>query len=172
MVDQWACIPDGMMRKFFVRPWRIPCPASLNLPVKSDPFRASWFQAEQTRSFAHWFKSFARHDCTDFSTLPIRHAFPAASVEIAHFRSFIAQATIELWLASREGDYDDQHRATVVSNETGEYRFESNRPPSYGFRPPHIHIRITAEGFKPLVAQHYPEEGASQARFDIVLRPQ
>lgn len=81
-------------------------------------------------------------------------------------------ATIELWLTNPEGQYDDRHRATVVSDESGGYRFESNPPQDYGFRPPHIHMRITAGGFAPLVTQHYPEAGRSEATFDIVLIPQ
>jgi protocatechuate 3,4-dioxygenase beta subunit len=75
-------------------------------------------------------------------------------------------------MANPKGDYDDQHRATVVSDSSGAYRFESHRPPAYRFRPPHIHMRITAEGFKPLVTQHYPDEGASQSEFDLVLTPE
>ncbi|MGD8242592.1 MAG: hypothetical protein PVF59_07205 [Desulfobacterales bacterium] len=83
----------------------------------------------------------------------------------------ISKAAIEFWLTNPEGHYDDQHRATVISDHSGDYRFESHRPTDYGFRPPHIHLRISAEGFKPLVTQHYPEEGTSKARFDIVLIP-
>ena len=83
----------------------------------------------------------------------------------------LPKAAIEFWLANPDGDYDDQHRATVISDVSGKYRFESHRPPDYGFRPPHIHLRITAEGFKPLVTQHYPEDGTTQARYDIVLIP-
>ncbi len=84
----------------------------------------------------------------------------------------LAKAAIEVWMANPDGEYDDQHRATVISDDAGAYRFESHRPPDYGFRPPHIHFRVTAEGFKTLVTQHYPETGTSQARFDIVLLPQ
>ncbi len=83
----------------------------------------------------------------------------------------IPKAVIEFWLANREGEYDDQSRATVIAGGSGKYRFESHRPRNYGFRPPHIHLRITAEGFKPLVTQHYLKEGTVQSRFDIVLIP-
>jgi protocatechuate 3,4-dioxygenase beta subunit len=83
----------------------------------------------------------------------------------------VSNAKIELWLANPQGIYDDQHRAIVFSNESGAYRFESNFPPKYSFRPPHIHMRITAEGFKPLVTQHYPEKGTSGTDFDLVLVP-
>ena len=83
----------------------------------------------------------------------------------------IPKAAIEFWLANPDGDYDDQHRATVISDRSGKYRFETEPPPNYGFRPPHIHLRITAQGFKTLVTQHYLDNGTAQARFDIVLIP-
>jgi len=83
----------------------------------------------------------------------------------------IPRAKIEFWMANPEGQYDDQHRATVIADQTSGYRFESGSPPDDGFRPPHIHLRVTAEGFKPLVTQHYPAEGTSEARFDLVLIP-
>jgi hypothetical protein len=83
----------------------------------------------------------------------------------------IAGAHLEFWLAGPDGNYDDDHRATVISADSGRYRFESNFPPQYSFRPPHIHMRISAPGYKTLVAQHYPREGQSQGTFDLVLEP-
>lgn len=83
----------------------------------------------------------------------------------------IPKAAIEFWMANPEGEYDDAHRATVVSDPSGDYRFESHHPPDYAFRPPHIHLRVTAAGFRPLVTQHYPTAGDTQARFDLVLIP-
>jgi protocatechuate 3,4-dioxygenase beta subunit len=81
----------------------------------------------------------------------------------------IAGARIELWLANPDGEYDDAHRATVIAGRRGGYRFESNRPPSYGSRPPHIHLRVSARGFRTLVTQHYPRAGRSSAVFNVVL---
>lgn len=83
----------------------------------------------------------------------------------------IPGARIEFWLAGPSGDYDDDHRATVLADQAGAYRFESNYPPRYSSRPPHIHIKVTAAGFKTLVTQHYPQKGRSEATFDLVLRP-
>lgn len=91
------------------------------------------------------------------------------TVKSAEDCSPIPRANIEFWLTNPEGEYDDAHRATVVADGSGGYRFESEHPRNYGFRPPHIHIRVTAEGFKPLVTQHYPEAEASKAQFDLVL---
>lgn len=81
----------------------------------------------------------------------------------------LAGAQLEFWLAGPDGNYDDAHRATLFSNESGEYRFESNFPPKYSFRPPHIHLRVSAPGYKTLVTQHYPQEGQSRGTFDLVL---
>lgn len=81
----------------------------------------------------------------------------------------IPGARIELWLAGPDGKYDDAHRATIISGQTGEYRFASNFPPKYTNRPPHIHIRVSAEGYKTLVTQHYPKAAGKQGAFDLVL---
>jgi protocatechuate 3,4-dioxygenase beta subunit len=83
----------------------------------------------------------------------------------------IANTKIELWLTNSEGDYDDDHRATLYSDDTGSYSFQSNFPPGYSGRPPHIHIKISAAGFKTLATQHYPVAGRKDAVFDIVLVP-
>jgi protocatechuate 3,4-dioxygenase beta subunit len=85
--------------------------------------------------------------------------------------SRIANARIEFWLTNPAGSYDDDHRATIFSDGTGEYSFESNIPPGYSGRPPHIHIRISAEGFKTLATQHYPARGQITGKFDIILIP-
>jgi protocatechuate 3,4-dioxygenase beta subunit len=81
----------------------------------------------------------------------------------------IARARIELWLANADGEYDDAHRATVIAGRRGGYRFESNKPPSYSSRPPHIHLRVSARGFRTLVTQHYPRATRSSAVFNLVL---
>jgi catechol 1,2-dioxygenase len=83
----------------------------------------------------------------------------------------VRDARIEFWLANPQGEYDDAHRATVPVGAGGEYRFESNVPVSYGGRPPHIHIRVTAPGYRELVTQHYPDAGQTEAHFDLVLEP-
>lgn len=80
-------------------------------------------------------------------------------------------AKIEFWLTGPDGNYDDDHRATVYSGSQGMYRFESNVPGSYFWRRPHIHIQVTAEGFRNLITQHYPEKGAREGTFDLVLVP-
>jgi protocatechuate 3,4-dioxygenase beta subunit len=80
-------------------------------------------------------------------------------------------ARVELWLAGPAGGYDDAYRATIIANASGAYRFESNVPPPYYGRPPHIHLKVSARGFNEIVTQHYPVAGRNNAVFDIVLVP-
>jgi protocatechuate 3,4-dioxygenase beta subunit len=81
----------------------------------------------------------------------------------------IPGAQIEFWLADSQGVYDDAHRATMLAGEQGEYQFQSNFPGRYESRPPHIHVRVTAPGYRELVTQHYPEAGQTEGTFDLVL---
>lgn len=80
-------------------------------------------------------------------------------------------AMIEHWLAGPDGGYDDARRATIIAEASGAYRFEISLPPPYYGRPPHIHLRVSAKGFKTLITQHYPLSGAKEAVFDIVIVP-
>lgn len=82
----------------------------------------------------------------------------------------LARARIEFWLVNPQGEYDDAHRATVFAGRRGGYRFESSKPVGYESRPPHIHIRVTARGYRTLVTQHYPRATATRAVFTLVLR--
>ncbi len=84
----------------------------------------------------------------------------------------IQQARIELWMAGPDGEYTDAYRATVMPNQSGEYYFECHLPPSYFNRPPHIHMRVSASGFKTLATQHYPEAGLKTGMLDLVLIPE
>ena len=81
----------------------------------------------------------------------------------------ISGAMIEFWLANPTGDYDDDHRASMTSDNQGSYRFETPVPVPYAGRPPHIHIKVSAQGYRTLVTQHYPEDGYDRGEFDLVL---
>jgi protocatechuate 3,4-dioxygenase beta subunit len=82
----------------------------------------------------------------------------------------IPGARVELWLAGPNG-YDDDHRATVIADGAGRYRFESEMPGRYERRPPHIHVRVAHPGHQTLVTQHYPAQGQAEGTFDLVLTP-
>ena len=83
----------------------------------------------------------------------------------------IPSPLIELWQTGPNGRYDDAHRAAIITDQSGEYRFETNYPGDYATRPPHIHIRVSAKGFQTLTTQHYLQRGATAAVFDLILAP-
>ena len=78
-------------------------------------------------------------------------------------------ARLELWQTDgrgryhpeAKGDYGDFRdeeidlRGTVITDEMGRFEVMSVFPKEYWPRPPHIHYWIRAEGFRPLVTQHY-----------------
>jgi protocatechuate 3,4-dioxygenase beta subunit len=84
----------------------------------------------------------------------------------------VASAKIEFWLAGPDREYKDAYRATLLSDRSGSFRFESHFPPAYYGRPPHIHIRVSVPGFSTLVTQHYPVKGNSSGTFDLVIIPE
>jgi protocatechuate 3,4-dioxygenase beta subunit len=81
----------------------------------------------------------------------------------------IPRAQMEFWQVNEQAEYDDDHRATMFAESTGAYSFESNFPLAYSGRPSHIHLRVTADGYQTLITQFYPQEGVTEATFDIVL---
>ncbi len=93
----------------------------------------------------------------------------SGQVRAARTCRVLSRARIEIWLVNEQGEYDNAHRATVFSRRNGNYRFESNRPVGYEGRPPHIHLRVTARGFRTLVTQHYPRGSRKGATFNLVL---
>jgi protocatechuate 3,4-dioxygenase beta subunit len=91
------------------------------------------------------------------------------TVKAANDCSPIPNAKIELWMTGPNGQYGDAWRATLFSADNGNYHFVSHAATDFGNRRPHIHIRVTAEGFAPLVTQHYPIAGAGEGMFNLVL---
>ncbi|HEY0068823.1 MAG TPA: hypothetical protein VGE04_02525 [Chloroflexia bacterium] len=81
----------------------------------------------------------------------------------------IPGAQLEFWQVNDQAVYDDDHRATMHADGNGAYSFESNYPQAYGGRPSHIHLRVTADGYQTLITQFYPQQGETEATFDIVL---
>lgn len=81
----------------------------------------------------------------------------------------IPGARIEVWQAGPDGAYGDAWRATLYADGEGRYRLETNFPPSYARRPPHIHILVDMKNYAGLITQHYPKAGKKEARFDLVL---
>jgi protocatechuate 3,4-dioxygenase beta subunit len=81
----------------------------------------------------------------------------------------VARAKLELWQTDgtgryypeENGDYsnfrdaDMDLRGTLITDDAGYFEVLSVFPKEYWPRPPHIHYRISADGFRPLITQHY-----------------
>jgi polyisoprenoid-binding protein YceI len=83
----------------------------------------------------------------------------------------LAGAQLEFWLTNPAGAYDDDHRATLFTDASGAFRFESNVPGAYGGGSPHIHFAVTAAGHRDLVLTYILEGGQTEQTYDLVLAP-
>ena len=81
----------------------------------------------------------------------------------------VAGARIEFWLTGADGRYADDHRATVLSDAQGHYWFESSFPVPYAGAQPHIHVRVTAKGYRTLATRYFPPARQGEGAFDLVL---
>lgn len=79
---------------------------------------------------------------------------------------------VEWWQTNRQGRYDDSHRGSQAVGPEGTYRFSTDYPGAYPGRPPHIHFKAFAPGYRPLTTQLYLRGGGeAEVAFDIVLIP-
>lgn len=77
----------------------------------------------------------------------------------------IANAKLEFWPEEEGLGHPDSSRATFSTDQDGHYRFECNIPE-------HIHMRISASGYKTIGVNSYHPEGKVEGSFDIVLEPE
>ena len=77
----------------------------------------------------------------------------------------IANTKLEFWPEEEGLGHPDSARATFFTDENGRYRFECNLPE-------HIHMRISAKGFRTIGVNSYHPEGKAEGTFDIVLTPE
>lgn len=76
----------------------------------------------------------------------------------------IPGAKLELWSEDPGGGHPDEFRSTVFADSSGAYRFECNPTD-------HIHMLISASGYRTTASNAYHTEGNPQGIFDIVLEP-
>ncbi len=93
----------------------------------------------------------------------------SGKVKSAGSCAVIPGARVEWWQANSQGGYDDKHRGAQLTSSDGTYRVETDFPPSYFFRPPHIHFKVFAPGHRTLTTQIYPKDGQRSITFDFVL---
>jgi protocatechuate 3,4-dioxygenase beta subunit len=77
----------------------------------------------------------------------------------------IANAMLELWPEIEGQGHPDEQRATVFTDSQGRYSFECDMPE-------HIHMRISAPGYRTIGQNSYHPNGQAEGTFDIVLEPE
>ena len=145
----------------------LPCGAQMEAPVRQIAAIQWQCSPTPTDALGPFYKPGAprrRHVGTGYSLIGI--VFSAATCEPVPY------SEIELWMAGPDGEYRDAYRATIKTGRSAAYQFESHFPSGYVGRPPHIHMRISAKGYKTLVTQYYPEDGQTEGVFDLVLIPE
>jgi uncharacterized protein (DUF885 family) len=76
----------------------------------------------------------------------------------------IAGAKLEMWPDIAGRGHPDEYRATLFTDKDGRYTFES--PMS-----DHIHMRISAHGYRAIFSNAYHSEGRTQGTFNVTLAP-
>jgi protocatechuate 3,4-dioxygenase beta subunit len=89
----------------------------------------------------------------------------------------IAHARLEVFQAGPNGRYSNgttswAWRATLYSHRGGSYRFQGPVPGRYDGTNPHIHIRVTAPGFRRVTTHYNVPPGETTGRLEITLRPE
>lgn len=76
----------------------------------------------------------------------------------------IAGAQVELWPEAPGGSHPEAERATLYTDSAGTYQFECDPPD-------HIHMRVSAPGYRSFASNAYHPGGRALGTFDIVLAP-
>lgn len=81
----------------------------------------------------------------------------------------LAGAFVEIWQASKGGVYDRRGRARAVTGADGRFTFRGPPPVSYEGISPHVHVRVSHEGFDEVATTVRVARGARSARLEVVL---
>lgn len=81
----------------------------------------------------------------------------------------IPGARLIVWLANATGEYTSYNRATLFTDVAGSYQLTGNFPGRYEGTSPHIHMQVSAAGYRPIEIEHRPRVGSTAGTFDIVL---
>jgi protocatechuate 3,4-dioxygenase beta subunit len=84
----------------------------------------------------------------------------------------IPGARVELWQSNKKGNYVRALSATVLADRNGRFRFEGPYPAAYEGRRAHIHLRVVARGYEPLLSRYEPARGSRRGAMRLVLLPQ
>lgn len=89
------------------------------------------------------------------------HLFVSGTVRDPSCRP-LADTVLEVWQADADGEYDlrgDRFRGTMRTDASGRFVLSTIRPGRYlngaTYRPPHLHVKVHANGRPPLTTQLY-----------------
>lgn len=101
-------------------------------------------------------------------------------------RKPLPDALLDVWQANKDGRYDNDdaakppdpdvyvNRLRLRCDEKGRYEYETIHPGSYlngtQYRPPHIHYRVQAVGYKTLITQLYFEGDKHQEKDPFIRK--
>ena len=86
-------------------------------------------------------------------------------------QNVVANAVLDIWQASEEGEYEDEYyRGQVMTDSNGYYKFETVVPLGYGegtaYRPPHIHFKVHVDGKEIVTSQMFFEDVRGREGFN------
>ena len=119
----------------------------------------------------YWIENHPYRIVLAHSEEPGTRVFISGTVKVSDCETPIQNAVVDVWHANNNGCYtvfqecdtgnpdNDPYnlRGQMLTNENGEYAFESIWPGYYGNRPKHFHYKITTPGNTELITQCYFE---------------
>jgi protocatechuate 3,4-dioxygenase beta subunit len=84
----------------------------------------------------------------------------------------LRNAQVQYWQVNRNGRYTRAGSGTILTNREGRFRFQGPFPPSYEGREGHIHLRVIAKNYVPLLARYVPPVGERLGTIRLVLVPE
>ena len=82
----------------------------------------------------------------------------------------VKDARVEFWSWGPDGIYKSDYRATLFSNNKGEWEVYSSEMDQMK-NPYHIHVKVTGPGIRPVTSAFYPITHNGGGEFDIIVLP-
>ncbi len=83
----------------------------------------------------------------------------------------IQGAKLKFRMAGPDGVYREEYEAMIITGPSGSYSFESHYPGPYENIHPHIHVNVSAPGYRTVETEVFPQCTQTEGTFNIVLEP-
>jgi hypothetical protein len=84
----------------------------------------------------------------------------------------VGGATIEFWRGDAQVANGGGQHASLQADVDGAYRLHCDPPAAEAGGRDYIYLRVSAEGYTPVIAQYQPKAGRAEDWLDIVLEPE